>query len=61
MFFQGRTRVTSVETTGLGDRTAEGVGVGSSEADADALPGVKCETIVGVRSCHTSTSCPASA
>src|SRR4051812_40914139 len=42
VMFQGRTRVTSVETTGLGDRTATGVGVGSTEAAADALPGVKC-------------------
>jgi hypothetical protein len=55
VFFQGQTRVTSVETTGHGDRTPEGVGVGSPEADADALPGVKCETIAGSRSCHTST------
>src|SRR4051794_7480933 len=45
VFFQGRTRVTSVVTTGPGDRTATGVGVGSTEAEADALPGVKCETI----------------
>ncbi len=45
MFFQGRTDVTSVETTGLGDRTTKGVGVGSSEADVTArVPGVKCET-----------------
>jgi hypothetical protein len=53
VFFQGRTRVTSVFTSGLGDRTASGVGVGSTEARADALPGVKCETIAGSRSCHT--------
>src|SRR3954454_12040053 len=33
VFFQGRTRVTSIETTGLGDRTSGGVGVGSPEAD----------------------------
>jgi hypothetical protein len=58
VFFQGRTNVTSVETTGLGDRTAEGVGVGSPEADADKLKGVKCETIVGIRSCHTSDFLP---
>src|SRR3954447_21764262 len=30
VMFQGRTRVTSVSTTGRGDRTARGVGVGSS-------------------------------
>src|SRR3954469_2997493 len=53
VLFQGKTKVTSVFTTGLGDRTATGVGVGSTEAAADALPGVKCETIAGSRSCHT--------
>jgi hypothetical protein len=53
VFFQGKTRVSSVFLSGLGDRTSSGVGVGSTEAAADALPGVKCETIVGVRSCHT--------
>src|SRR4051794_36818457 len=53
IFFQGKTKVTSVDLTGLGDRTAGGVGVGSPEADADALAGVKCETIAGIRSCHT--------
>src|SRR3954464_15157627 len=36
VFFQGRTSVTSVDTTGLGDRTSKGVGVGSSEASVKA-------------------------
>jgi hypothetical protein len=58
VFFQGRSKVTSVDTTGLGDRTAEGVGVGSPEADVDKLKGVKCETIAGFRSCHTSDFLP---
>jgi hypothetical protein len=58
VFFQGKTRVTSVFTSGLGDRTASGVGVGSTEAAADALSGVKCETIAGVRSCHTGSFLP---
>jgi hypothetical protein len=53
VIFQGKRRVSAVFTTGLGDRTASGVGVGSTEAKADALPGVKCETIAGSRSCHT--------
>lgn len=54
VFFQGRSEVTSVETTGLGDRTAKGVGVGSSEADVIAgVPRVKCETFEAVRMCHT--------
>src|SRR3954447_22544481 len=58
VFFQGKTRVTSVFTSGRGDRTASGVGVGSSEAKADAVAGVKCETIAGVRSCHTGSFTP---
>ena len=51
--FQGRREVTSVRTTGLGDRTRQGVGVGSTEADADAVPGVTCETLYEYRTCHT--------
>jgi hypothetical protein len=52
--FQGRKRVSSVSTSGLGDRTARGVGVGSTEqAVKQKVPGVTCETIVGTRSCHT--------
>jgi hypothetical protein len=56
VMFQGRTRVTSVETTGLGDRTSKGVGVGSSEASVKSrVSGVTCETFASVRSCHTGT------
>jgi hypothetical protein len=52
--FQGEDRVTSILTTGLGDRTSNGIGVGSQEADVKLhIPGVKCETIAGSRSCHT--------
>lgn len=51
--FQGNTRVTAVETTGLGDRTVRGVGVDSSEAVVRArVPGVRCLTEAGVRHCH---------
>ena len=54
VLFQGETSVTSVDTTGLGDRTSKGVGVGSSEAAVTAkVPGVKCESVGMMRSCHT--------
>jgi len=54
VLFQGRAEVSSVSTTGRGDRTARGVGVGSSEqAVRRRVRGIRCETIVGSRSCHT--------
>ena len=54
VFYQGGRAVSSVSTTGLGDRTASGVGVGSSEsAVRRGVPGVRCETTAGFRSCHT--------
>jgi hypothetical protein len=54
VFYQGARTVTSVVTTGLGDRTAKGVGVGSTEAAVRAnVAGVRCETTLGSRSCHT--------
>ena len=59
VIFQGGERVTSVTTTGVGDRTTRGVGVGSRERTVDArVPRVKCETIGGVRSCHTGNFTP---
>jgi hypothetical protein len=52
--FQGRREVSSVSTTGRGDRTARGVGVGSTEAAVRRkVRGVRCETTSGTRSCHT--------
>ena len=53
VLFQGERSVTSVTTTGRGDRTPGGVGVGSTEAQADRIRGVRCETIGGARTCHT--------
>jgi hypothetical protein len=52
--FQGRREVSSVATTGRGDRTARGVGIGSTEAAVKRrVRGVRCETSFGTRSCHT--------
>jgi hypothetical protein len=54
VFYQGSRTVSSVVTTGLGDRTAKGIGVGSGERAVRAsVPGVRCETTSGSRSCHT--------
>lgn len=54
VFYQGTRRVTSVVTTGPGDRTAKGIGVGSGEAAVKAnVAGVRCTTTAGSRSCHT--------
>jgi hypothetical protein len=59
VLFQGGTSVTSVSTTGRGDRTARGVGVGSTErAVRRKVAGVKCETTGGFRSCHTGSFLP---
>lgn len=53
--FQGRRNVTSVTIKGLGDRTARGVGVGSTEQGVERrVRGITCETFFGTtRSCHT--------
>ena len=57
--FQGRTNVTQIVLTGLGDRTAGGVGVGSTEAEVRAgLRGERCETFEGIRSCHVGSFNP---
>jgi hypothetical protein len=51
--FQGEDRVSSVVTTGLGDRTSSGIGVGSPESDVKNISGIKCENVGSSRSCHT--------
>jgi len=59
VFYQGSTTVTSVVTTGPGDRTVKGIGVGSTQAAVRAnVPGVRCETVAGSRSCHTHSFTP---
>jgi hypothetical protein len=52
--FQGKEAVTAVETTGKGDYTTGGVGVGVTEDLVKAkVKGVKCEGVGSTRSCHT--------
>ena len=54
IIFQGRREVSTVSTTGRGDRTRRNVGVGSTETAVKArVRGIRCETIAGFRSCHT--------
>jgi hypothetical protein len=54
VIFQGRREVSTVSTSGRGDRTRRGVGVGSTEAAVRRrVRGVRCETTFGTRSCHT--------
>ena len=54
--FQGKTNVTAVTTTGKGDLTTGGIGVGSTENQVQAkIKGVKCEGVGTARSCHTGT------
>ena len=48
--FQGNTSVTAVAISGQTDRTASGVGVGSTEQQVKAgVHGVKCQTLAAVR------------
>ena len=52
--FQGSKGVVRVSTTGVGDRTRRGVGVGSPEKTVkERVRGITCEVIAGDRSCHT--------
>ena len=57
IFLSGR--VTLAGTTGLGDRTNRGVGVGSTEQKVrDRVPGVTCETFEGTRICSRGAEQP---
>jgi hypothetical protein len=57
--FQGRTNVSGVSTTGLGDRTARGVGVRSTrQAVQQRVPGVSCEPVPGGSICQTGSGLP---
>jgi hypothetical protein len=53
VLLQGNASVTALETTGKRERTRSGAGVGSTEAELVAgVPGLRCETFLGTRSCH---------
>jgi hypothetical protein len=51
--FQGNATLTSVSTTRTSERTASGIGVGSSEGQVKAkIKGVKCVSDSGFRHCY---------
>ena len=57
--FQGKEKVSSVETVGRGDLTTSLVGVGSGEDTVKAkVKGVTCEGVGSTRSCHTGSFTP---
>ena len=60
VFFQGRELVSSVQTAGLGDRTAAGIGVGSTESElTNTVKGLTCEDVgANMRTCHTGDFLP---
>lgn len=57
--FQGNKTVSAVSITGRTDLTASGVGVGSTEQQVKhGVPGVRCTTSGGARSCHVGSFKP---
>ncbi len=53
VMFQGNAKVTSVRTTSPADRTASGIGVGSTKASLKArVKGVRCEVVLGDEFCY---------
>ena len=57
--FQGNSTVTAVSTTGTRERTAHGVGVGSTRAQVlRHVPGARCETTAGFAHCYVGSFGP---
>lgn len=57
--FQGGSIATSIRTTRLSQRTASGVGMGSTEPQVHAgLTGESCQSFAGVRHCRVGTLDP---
>jgi len=57
--FQGSSTVTAVWTTGTKERTARGVGVGSTRRQVLRLvPSARCETTAGFTHCYVGTFAP---
>ncbi len=57
--FQGNSTVTAVSTTGTKERTARGVGVGSTRRQVLRLvSGARCETTAGFTHCYVGTFGP---
>jgi hypothetical protein len=51
--FQGHALVTAIQTSGSFERTANGIGVGSTEAQVEAnVPGARCVVELGFRHCY---------
>ena len=58
IFFQGSRSVTSISTTRRTERTARGVGVGSTERQLRARVRVRCQTFFGARHCYVGSYRP---
>ena len=57
--FQSGNSVTAVSTKGLGDRTAQGIGVRSTRAAVEQrVPGVDCDTFMGTTICQRGEGLP---
>jgi hypothetical protein len=59
ILFQGNGGVSSIETRGRKERTAAGVGVGSTESEVrQRVANVRCSTLFGLRHCYVGSFRP---